>query len=1356
MKNGGKILFSIILSALLAGSAGAAFDKTNTYNDNFIDVSDSAWYKNNVKDSFELGIMDGTGNRLFNPDGDVTVAEAVTISARVHSIYNGNDIPEADGEWYEKYIAYAREYGIIDSEFDDYDRAAKRHEVASLFANALPEEYYNAVNSVEKIPDVPQSREYYDDILMLYNAGVVMGSNSQGFFYPENNITRAETAAVISRVAIPGARLKKQLDVMTDDEAFQLCIGISNVSWDVDLRGAAPKTVPEDTTFIGLYDAFEDAPTAYIRRFNKTDTGIITLDASAIMRGDGAYIEFRNDEDESVYRLEIVDGSLCVLKVDGSYEKLCGINKNGNTYYFKVVMDLDNGKGTTYIDGTEYGTFSLLTDKENTNIMNFRFATTDKSTAVLKPLNADIYANYAVFDSFSYNYEGSTPYYWTSDEDVVVTGGQIALEESKGISKTFAPVPGKIASEFKFLLPEGEVFNYYLTSGDKTVLKFESDNEHLYVNGEKVYENYVHNLWYRMRFELDTETQNILVKLNGRRIAEVPFDAEATSVNGVSVSNISATPVCVDDFKVFELKDFDDYVPVPVIPEGEEEYTVGINVCNIWREGTHFGWISISQFDESIPVLGYYDEGCSESADWEIKYMVEHGIDFQAICWYPETADSPLKEPTLSSHLHDGYMNAKYSDMMKYCLIYEAGAGRKPATLDAWKEYFVPYLIENYFKDERYMTIDNRLVFGAFAGSGFIDEIGGAETAYEALEYLEDEVRKLGFDGMLYLWGNNQTMANIGSDGYAAYSWAHAGHTAAVNIERNTHFAENGYAYHVPTVSVGFNEVAWANKRYPTITKEEYDIAHNWVVTEYLTKYPSETWHENFVWISTWNEYGEGTVVMPTLEGNKFDYLDVIRKHYTNAGEDESINVIPTEGQRYRINHLYPQYRRRLGREYWQNSRFTDEAHVIDYGTQNVYSSGAENLEQNEEGLFATSSDNDPVIAVEISNEKIDLSYIPEFQITMKGPIGHAVEIFYKTSESNTYTQNKSAYFQITSNEFETYTINTASLNEWNGLLTGIRVDPLQSPNYDFAIKSVKFLANYDSELLSGNVTIDGNTFKPVIVPERTDERGVVMAFDMLRCIDTRLGAFSTWDKEKKVLTLEFKEHTVVYTVGSDKYLFDGEEKELGFTMEDFDGLPIIPIEKLCEELGYSFTVNEKNEVVIETHALDYFEELEKKRTPGSWEFNTPGYLESWGSNHMSLDVEESFLKAESKSMFGDPVITLNTNISLDAKDYNKFEIRVRYNYDGGGDGSLQLYFVTDKDNKWDEEKCIRIPLKSTNSGDEFEVYEFNLNEKASWKDTIVNLRFDPFDSYGKMDIDYIRFVYDESLETDEQAKGEN
>ncbi len=1358
MKNGGKVMFSIILSALLAGSAGAAFVKTNAYNDNFIDVSKSAWYMDNVKDSYELGIMDGNGNGIFNPDGDITIAEAVTISARTHAIYNGKDIPDADGEWYERYVAYAKENAIISADFDDYNRAAKRHEVASLFANALPAEYYNAVNSVKEIPDVPESREYYNDILMLYNAGVVMGSDSFGFFHPESNITRAEIAAVISRAAIPDIRLEKTLDIMTEDNAFQLCIGVSDVSWDVDLRGAAPKLVPEDTLFLGLFDVYEDASTAYIRRFNKTQTGIITADLKVMMRGDGAYIEYRNDKDKPVYRLEIVEDNLCILKSDGNYEKLCGINTMDNTYSIKVVIDLDNCKGTTAVGGVEYETIPLLTDKENTNILNFRFATTDKSTAIVKPLNADIYANYAVFDSFAYTDENTAPYFWTADSGVVVTNGQINLAHNKSITKVFSPVSGSIASEFKFILPVGEVVNYFITSGNKTVLKFESDGAHLYANGEKVYENYVHNLWYRMRFELDTDLQIILVKLNGRKIAEIPFAATTTSINGISVKNLGDTEISIDDFKVFELKEYDDYVPVPVIPEGEEKYTVGLNVCNIWREGTHFGWLSVSQFDEIIPVLGYYDEGNPETADWEIKLMKEHGIDFQGICWYPEVFDSPIKEPKLVSHLHDGYMNAKYSDMMNYCLIYEASAGSKPSSLEQWKDYFVPYLIENYFKDDRYMKIDNRIVFGAFSQGSFVNAIGGTEVAYEALEYLENEVKKLGFDGIIYLWGNDQRMSNIGSDGYAAYSWAHAGHTAAVNIERMTYYAENGYAYHVPTVSVGFNEVPWANKRYPMISKAEYDYTHNWVVSEFLSKYPSEKWHENFVWISTWNEYGEGTYVMPTLNDKKFDYLNVLRKYYTDEGEDESVNVIPTESQRYRINHLYPQYRRRLGREYLKASRFTDEAYFLDYSNASCGTAGVNgsSIVIDENGFYGRSSDNDPMVIVTKFNDTINLDDIAEIRITIKGPVGHPVEIFYTTDKSTSWSQDKSIYFMLTSNEFETYTLNTWGLKDWNGTLTGIRVDPTQYADVEFCIKSIQFLANHDSELLSNKITINNNSFKVEYTPEIINTGDVVMAFDHnLDNFDARLGSFHTWDKENGILTLAFKDHSVVFTVGSEKYVFDGIERDLGFTLKEFDGIPLIPIKKLCDDLGFSFTINENKEIIIETPALNYYKELEKNSIPGVWEFNTPGYTEGWGSNHYRLDVDGDYLKGTYTTHDRDPVIALNKEISLPAKDYNKLEIRLRYSYDGPIN-EMQFYYVTDKDKNWNEGKCIRISYTSTDSGDNFETYTFNLSKKDEWKDIITHLRFDPYDSYGNVDVDYIRFIYDETLETEEQAEGEN
>ena len=219
-----KILVGIILAVILASSASAAFNRTNTYIEGqFADVSSDEWYVTEVKNTYELGLMSGTGGGLFNPDGAVTVAEAITMAARATSIYAGETIEEFDGEWYQKFVNYALSKGFVQNgQFDNFDRPAKRHEVASLFKNAMPDGYFTAKNNVEKIPDVSLKKEYHSDLLTLYKAGVVMGSDSYGNFKPEDNITRAEAAAIINRVALPENRLSKTLDKISEDDAYLL------------------------------------------------------------------------------------------------------------------------------------------------------------------------------------------------------------------------------------------------------------------------------------------------------------------------------------------------------------------------------------------------------------------------------------------------------------------------------------------------------------------------------------------------------------------------------------------------------------------------------------------------------------------------------------------------------------------------------------------------------------------------------------------------------------------------------------------------------------------------------------------------------------------------------------------------------------------------------------------------------------------------------------------------------------------------------------------------------------------------------------------------------------------------------
>ena len=90
-----KILSVLMMAIMLAICANAAFEKVNIYKAEFSDIKSGAWYEENVKTAYELGFMNGKSEGKFDPDGNVTVAEGVTMAARLHSIYNGKKISQS-------------------------------------------------------------------------------------------------------------------------------------------------------------------------------------------------------------------------------------------------------------------------------------------------------------------------------------------------------------------------------------------------------------------------------------------------------------------------------------------------------------------------------------------------------------------------------------------------------------------------------------------------------------------------------------------------------------------------------------------------------------------------------------------------------------------------------------------------------------------------------------------------------------------------------------------------------------------------------------------------------------------------------------------------------------------------------------------------------------------------------------------------------------------------------------------------------------------------------------------------------------------------------------------------------------
>jgi len=199
------------------GAAAGSMDniiKVNTYESGqFTDVKETAWYgfdnQKVVSNAFEYGMMKGNSATTFNPAGNITVAEAITMAARVHSIYATGKGEFVQGNpWYQVYVDYCVSNGIIkNNEFTNFTRAATRAEMAYIFSGALPATELESQNTVNSLPDVNSETPYYNAIILLYKAGIVGGSDDKGTFNPSSNIIRAEAAAIISRLILPDTRM---------------------------------------------------------------------------------------------------------------------------------------------------------------------------------------------------------------------------------------------------------------------------------------------------------------------------------------------------------------------------------------------------------------------------------------------------------------------------------------------------------------------------------------------------------------------------------------------------------------------------------------------------------------------------------------------------------------------------------------------------------------------------------------------------------------------------------------------------------------------------------------------------------------------------------------------------------------------------------------------------------------------------------------------------------------------------------------------------------------------------------------------------------------------------------------------
>ena len=287
------------------------------------------------------------------------------------------------------------------------------------------------------------------------------------------------------------------------------------------------------------------------------------------------------------------------------------MTKNG-PIRVRIELDLDNNKASFYVTGRQVcKNYDLGNVK---NLDSVEFVTGDAERLEVSVNQVHMYKNYSVNDFFRVEKPGQIPLGYSTNGSVSVqeiksqSDGQgdntsVRILGTSGVdkfaSRTFKAASGKVVAETYILLPEGNDGAYFtLSSAGIPVITVTTKDNAFYIKDKKLIDFYS-NVWQLIRIEADTVSQKANIVIRGKTVAkDIPFFAKVKEFDGFSVGILpdSDCEMWFDDVEVYETFERDDYVPVPV--PVKNDYYVGMSVCNLWRNGSHYGWSYIHPYHE--------------------------------------------------------------------------------------------------------------------------------------------------------------------------------------------------------------------------------------------------------------------------------------------------------------------------------------------------------------------------------------------------------------------------------------------------------------------------------------------------------------------------------------------------------------------------------------------------------------------------------------------------------------------------------------------------------------------------------------------------------------------------------------
>ena len=189
----------------------------------FTDVPKSSYYFRAVSVFYTLGLVSGTSATRFSPKNSLKAAQCISLAVLVRARYEGvaPDMTSLPGEpWYAPYLRQAAQWDLLLPGVSPTAPVTRR-QALSLLWRALPQETLEPIRDCWRIPGLYPTDPQYQQIMTLYRAGIVSGSDAYGTLNGDSTVTRAQFICMLASLVKSVPRSTAPFRLKTGMEAFE-------------------------------------------------------------------------------------------------------------------------------------------------------------------------------------------------------------------------------------------------------------------------------------------------------------------------------------------------------------------------------------------------------------------------------------------------------------------------------------------------------------------------------------------------------------------------------------------------------------------------------------------------------------------------------------------------------------------------------------------------------------------------------------------------------------------------------------------------------------------------------------------------------------------------------------------------------------------------------------------------------------------------------------------------------------------------------------------------------------------------------------------------------------------------------